>query len=261
MGPAQLGYFVFSGGGAIVLLIVAAAWATWSPRSRVARRVLAALALFYWLASTEVISENLRVLMAAPFEPLSRSAVPPGRTAIVLLGSGGYGALDWDGRQFAVSDRIGAARLLEAARVYHLVGADYIISSGGVGIVSENAQSAGVVMADALVSLGIPRDRIVVEDRSRNTRDEAVVIKEMLARRPVDQLVLVTSQFHMRRSLGTFRAVGLETIPAIAREPESFNAGRGWTKLLPSDKGLGETGLAAHEVMGIVVYTLRGWYR
>lgn len=219
------------------------------------------VAAFYWLVSMEFTADTLRALMAAPYPPLTRGAVPAGRSAVVLLGSGGYGALDWDGRQFAVSDRIGAARLLEAARVHKLVGADYIISSGGVGVVSQRAQSSGLVMADALIALGIPRDQVLLEDRSRNTRDEAVVIKEMLASRPVDHVVLVTSQFHMRRALGTFRAAGLDTIPAVAREPEGYQSGRGWRRFVPSDKALGETGLAAHEVMGIVVYGLRGWYR
>lgn len=256
---AQIGWFVFSGGGAIVFLALAAGWVAVSPGSKTARRVLMALGAAYWLASADATADVLRGLMAAPYAPLTRADVPAGRTAVVLLGSGGYGALDWDGRQFAVVDRIGAARLLEAARVFQLVGADYIVSSGGVGVVSRRARSAGVVMADALVSLGVPRDRIVVEAESTNTRDEAVIIREMLKSRPVDHLVLVTSQFHMLRSVGTFRAVGLDTIPAVAREPEDYETW--WGKAVPSDKALVETGLAAHEVMGIVVYALRGWYR
>lgn len=256
---AQIGWFVFSGGGAIVFLSLAAAWVLWSPRSRAARRALITVVALYWLAGSEFTADGLRAIMAAPYTPLTRSAVPPGRTAVVLLGSGGYGMLDWDGRQFAVSDRIGAARLLEAARVSALTGADFIVSSGGVGVVSQRARSSGVIMAEALLSLGVPRERIVIEARSANTRDEAVIIRDMLKSRPVDHVVLVTSQFHMLRSVGTFRAVGLETIPAIAREPEGYETW--WGKLVPSDKALVETGLAAHEVMGIVVYAARGWYR
>ena len=86
-----------------------------------------------------------------------------------------------------------------------------------------------------------------------------MIIKEILAQRPVDQVVLVTSSVHMRRSVGTFRAVGLPVIPAIAHETPSFE--RLWGQLIPSDKGLEETGMVAHEVMGLVVYRLRGWYR
>lgn len=256
---AQIGWFIFSGGGIVVFTTLAAVWLVWSRGSRAACRLMAGLAAFYWLAASEFTADALRALMAAPYAPLTRDAVPAGKTAVVLLGSGGAGVVDWDGSQFAVSDRIGAARLLEAARVFRLVGADYIISSGGVGIVSQRARSSGLVMADSLATLGIPKDRVVIEARSSNTRDEAVIIREMLQTRPVDHIVLVTSQLHMRRSVGTFRAVGLETIPAIAREPESYDAW--WLRAVPSDKALVETGLAAHEVAGIVAYTLRGWYR
>lgn len=256
---AQIGWFVFSGGGFIVLTSIAAVWLVWTRGSRAACRVMAGLSAFYWLAASEFTADALRALMASPYAPVTRDAVPPGKTAIVLLGSGGSGVVDWDGSQFAVSDRIGAARLLEAARVFRLVGAEYIISSGGVGIVSKRARSSGLVMADALVSLGVPRDRVVTEVRSANTRDEAVIIRGMLEKRPVDHIVLVTSQLHMRRSVGTFRAVGLDTIPAIAREPESDDTW--WLRAVPSDKALVDTGLAAHELAGILVYALRGWYR
>lgn len=256
---AQIGWFVFSGGGAIFFLALAGVWLLVSGGSRRARLALAALSLFYWLASTNFVADHLRSRIAAPYAPLTRQDVPPGRTAVVLLGSGGFGVRDWAGTQFAVVDRIGAARLLEAARVFRLVSADYIISSGGVGVVSERAQSSGRVMADALETLGIPRDRIVLEGRSANTRQEAVIIQEMLKNRPVDHVVLVTSQFHMRRSVGTFRAVGIDTIPAIAREPESIETW--WGRLIPTDKGLDDTGLAAHEVLGLAVYAARGWYR
>ena len=199
-----------------------------------------------------------RVLVAG-YAPLTATDVPPGRTAVVLLGSGTHVARDWDGRRFATVDRIGASRVAEAARVYHLIKPDFVISSGGLFEVTENSWPSGSSMADALVGLGVPRDRIVVEDQSETTRREAVIIKELLAQRPVDHVVLVTSSVHMRRSVGTFRAVGLPTIPAIAHETPSFD--RMWERLIPSDKGLEESGMVAHEVMGLVVYRLRGWYR
>ena len=81
----------------------------------------------------------------------------------------------------------------------------------------------------------------------------------MLSAHPVDHVVLVTSQFHMRRSVGTFKAAGIEVIPAIVREPQAFDT---WLeKLVPTDKGLKDSAMAAHEILGIVAYAVRGWYR
>ena len=63
----------------------------------------------------------------------------------------------------------------------------------------------------------------------------------------------------MRRSVGTFLAQGMSVIPAIAHETPPFD--RWWGKLIPTDKGLEESGMAAHELAGLVFYRLRGWYK
>ena len=78
----------------------------------------------------------------------------------------------------------------------------------------------------------------------------------MLPSLHVDHVILVTSGMHMRRSLGVFRAAGIDAIPAIANEPDST---KGWRdRFLPTGYGLGEASLVAHEVAGLAYYTLRG---
>ena len=256
---SDLGWFVFSAGGAIVFLIVGAIWALMSRGSRASRRYLAAIALLYWIFSADIVPEIARRLISVGYTPLTRADVPPGRIAVVLLGSGSFQFRDWSENHFAVVDRIGASRLLEASRVFRLLDADYIISSGGLATVTERNRASGLTMAEALTGLGIPTDRILVEAQSRTTRDEAVIVKQMLASHPVDRVVLVTSQIHMRRSVGAFKAVGLDVVPAVAREPVSIDTW--WGKLIPTDKALEETAMAAHEFLGLVVYAARGWYR
>jgi uncharacterized SAM-binding protein YcdF (DUF218 family) len=100
---------------------------------------------------------------------------------------------------------------------------------------------------------------VFVETQSTNTRDEAVIVKTMLEPRHVRQIVLVTSEYHMRRSIGTFRAVGLHTIPAIARDENATTAWQHWT--LPSNLGFEHNEVIVHEFAGIVYYRMRGWYR
>jgi uncharacterized SAM-binding protein YcdF (DUF218 family) len=255
---ASLAWFLFSSGGAIVLLSVAVGWTLLSRRSS-ARRFAIAVALFYWIASTDIVPDTIRVLLATGYHPLSRADVAPGRTAVVLLGSGSLRFRDWSENQLALIDPIGASRLLEASRVFHLLDAAYILSSGGLATLTDRNRPSGQTMAETLMTLGVPKERLLVETESRTTRHEAMVIKEMLSAHPVDHVVLVTSQFHMRRSVGTFKAAGIEVIPAIVREPQSFDTW--WEKLVPTDKGLKDSAMAAHEVLGIAAYAVRGWYR
>jgi hypothetical protein len=63
----------------------------------------------------------------------------------------------------------------------------------------------------------------------------------------------------MRRSIGSFRAVGVDVVPAIARD---LRRDVTWMqRWLPGDEGLGTASENAHELLGIVYYALRGWWR
>jgi uncharacterized SAM-binding protein YcdF (DUF218 family) len=105
----------------------------------------------------------------------------------------------------------------------------------------------------------VPGPAILVETDSQNTHDEAVIVKGMLEPLHADHIILVTSDEHMWRSVGTFRAQGMTVIPAIARSPHVQPA---WNvSLLPSTTGIMEAQDVAHEVGGALYYRLRGWYR
>lgn len=255
---SDFGWYFLSAGGAIVSLAAAAVWLALSRGSVASRRFLLLVALLYWIAGAYVVPDTIRAWMASPYHPLQRGDVPAGRVGVVLLGSGSAQFRDWSENKLAVVDPIAASRVLEAARVFRLLDADYIISSGGLITQTERLRPSGITMAETLQRLGVPHDRILIEAQSKTTRDEAVIVKGMLAGHPVDHVVLVTSQFHMRRSVGVFKAVGIDVIPAIAREPESLDTW--WQKMIPTDKGLEESSLAAHELGGMLVYRLRGWF-
>jgi uncharacterized SAM-binding protein YcdF (DUF218 family) len=251
--------YLLSSGGATACLAILTVWVVASRGSAASRRSLAAATIAYWLAGAYIVPETATRLLASPYSKLTAEDVPPGRTAVVLLGSSAYQVGDWAGAHFSTLDRISASRLLETARIYRLIRPDYVISSGGLANPNDWARPAGPAMADALVTLGVPRDRIVMEARSTTTHDEAVIVHDLLAARPVEHVILVTSQFHMRRSVGTFRAEGIDVIPGVAYYEPRID--RWWGKLVPTDKGLEETALVAHEVAGIGEYLWRGWYR
>jgi len=68
------------------------------------------------------------------------------------------------------------------------------------------------VMADGLVRLGVPRDRLLLETRSHNRREQAANTAELLRKRGTKRFVLVTASGHMPRTLSAFRARGLDPI-------------------------------------------------
>src|SRR5207244_11392553 len=96
---------------------------------------------------------------------------------------------------------------------------------------------SALTMRNELVQLGVPAERIVLEASSQTTRDEAVLIAPMLRAMSVTRIVLITSDIHMRRALGAFRAVGIDPVPAIADDP--FQAPSSFTVYIPPPDGPG----------------------
>lgn len=120
-----------------------------------------------------------------------------------------------------------------------------------------------VTEAEAAVALfrdvGIAPDRMVFEDRSRNTRENALFTREIVAPKPGERWVLVTSAFHMPRAIGCFRAVGLD----LEAYPVDFRTeGRAAQDLRPFGRlsdGMRITDLAIKEWLGLLTYRVAGY--
>ncbi|MDR1989820.1 MAG: YdcF family protein [Acidobacteriaceae bacterium] len=255
---ADLLWFLFSASGLISALIATGVWVLLARRSRAPRVALLLVIAFYAIAGWYPVSRSVSRRIEAEYaHALTASDVPSGSTAVVLLGSGSDTFFDWDSHIVSLPDPIGMERTLEAARVFTLLNASYLVSAGGQALDEAPREPAAVSMQTVLIWLGVPADRIVLERESRNTHDQALAIKRLLPSLNVEHIVLVTSSIHMRRSLGAFRAAGINAFPAAARETEydlSLTL-----RLLPSAVGLRESALAAHEIAGYFYYKRRGW--
>ena len=113
------------------------------------------------------------------------------------------------------------------------------------------------VMRRGLLELGVPDSRIVLESESKVTRDEAIFTAQLLRDRGITSCILVTSDTHMRRALGTFRRAGLNAVPAIALDPIGFASRR--RRWVPTQQALEFSQEVLHEYIGLAWYRLRGW--
>ena len=252
--------YVISDGGVTLLFMACAIWISRRFDSRMVRRTVLALALVTALLSVCSVSYLGSLALVGSFHPfVAQDLVQGRRTVVVILGSGSWSTSNWDAERFTMVDHSAAARVIEAIRVYRLAHPALIISSGGTPNPRSKERPSGTTMREALIGFGVPPDRIIVETGSRTTHDEAVIVAPMLRTAGAEQVILVTSEVHMRRSLGTFRAEGIDAIPAIARD---VIRERTWTEWwLPSSEGLRLTQWNAHELLGIAYYRLRGWFR
>ena len=108
-----------------------------------------------------------------------------------------------------------------------------------------------------LEDLGVAPDRIIAEDRSRNTIENAVFSRRLADPKPGQRWLLVTSAYHMPRSVAAFRAAGfpVEPYPVDWRTRGLIDALRPFSSL---GEGLRRTDTAVREWVGLVAYRLAG---
>ena len=107
--------------------------------------------------------------------------------------------------------------------------------------------------------VGFDTSKMVFEDRSRNTRENAVFSKELMQPAEGETWVLVTSALHMPRSVGSIRAVGWPVVPW----PVDYRTGPAQHLHFRAPWGFSEhfeaLQTALHEWTGLIYYRMRGW--
>jgi uncharacterized SAM-binding protein YcdF (DUF218 family) len=108
----------------------------------------------------------------------------------------------------------GADRATHAVQLYKLGKIKKILITGGQGLNPANPNTEAELLRDFMVMTGVPREDVLVENKAKNTRENALFSKEILIQEGfnLDQnFLIITSAFHMPRSKGCFDKVGLQT--------------------------------------------------
>lgn len=142
------------------------------------------------------------------------------------------------------------ARRFPQARVVFAGGSGRLSDLGGIDA-SEGA------MAEALFrSMGLPADRLLIEDRSRNTAENAALSLPLAAPEPGETWVLVTSAFHMPRAMTSFARAGWPDMIAypVDHRSEPLRGNIRWSLA----DNLVDLNTAAKEYVGRLAYGLAG---
>jgi uncharacterized SAM-binding protein YcdF (DUF218 family) len=132
-----------------------------------------------------------------------------------------------------------------------------ILFTGGSGKLISNDAREGDFAGAIFESLGIAKSRLIMERGSRNTVENAEFSKAMVSPKAGERWLLVTSAFHMPRSVGLFRKAGF----AIEPYPVDWRVGgRGdlWTFNTMVAEGFGRIDTAVREWIGLVAYRATG---
>jgi uncharacterized SAM-binding protein YcdF (DUF218 family) len=142
----------------------------------------------------------------------------------------------------------------ELARAYP--DARIVFTGGSDALIFEDLPEAPFAVRQ-LEALGVAHDRIIAEEQSRNTVENAVFSRLMADPKAGEKWLLVTSAFHMPRAIGVFRAAGfpVEAYPVDWRTRGPVDVTRPFYSLA---LGLSRTDVAMHEWVGLLVYRLTG---
>ena len=224
----------------------------WRQRLRSSMALGALAFVWLWAWSTPVLSLWLRGTVEDLYPPLPIATVPQAQAIVVL----GGGIAPPSGKSTEINLNAATDRVWFAARLFHAGKAPLVLLTGG-GDLERQAFSEARAMAVFLQDLGVPAQAIVLEEASRNTRQNAAFSASLLKTRGIEHILLVTSALHMPRALPLFKAQGLQVTSA----PTDFEASQeppsdllAW---LPDAGALNGSALAIKELVGLWAQSVR----
>jgi uncharacterized SAM-binding protein YcdF (DUF218 family) len=150
-------------------------------------------------------------------------------------------------------DRIVAA----AALAHRYPNARIVFSGGSANLVSDDSAKEADYAVSVFERLGIAKSRLTVERRSRNTQENAEFSRALLAPKAGERWLLVTSAYHMPRSVGVFRKAGFAVEPYPADWRTGGRIDRPGFSTFASE-GLDHTDSALREWIGLAAYRISG---
>lgn len=200
---------------------------------------------------------SLGALMLHPLEDrFARPEPVPERVdGIIVLGGGFEGAVNLARGGYELN--ASGDRFVETAVLARRYPAAPVVVSGGTGTMVLEGEGDADTAPRLLTALGIDESRLVLESRSRNTDENARFTRDMVNPQPGQTWLLVTSAFHMPRSVLLFEKAGFEIVPW----PTDYRTAGDETPGLAQDNeidSLQNTAIAIREWIGLVAYRFTG---
>lgn len=248
---SKLIWFFIQPLGLVLLALLLATTGFLFRSRRLARRLVVALTLAFTAACLLPVGDLVMLPLENRFQKPDR--LPATLEGIIILGgpeqptlSGARGEPMLGGaaeRLFAALDL--ARRFPEAQVVF----------SGGLGDPWNGIPPQSDIFRDTMLMAGLPEQRMVLEGQARNTDENVLLLKQMLQPQPGQNWVVVTSAYHMPRSMGLFAKAGWKVVPW----PVDY---RGLPPMLLPRADLVEQvevlNIAVHEWIGLAAYWATG---
>lgn len=250
---AKIFWFVVQPLGALLVLLVLAVIALllgW-------RRIGTGFAVLALLVTFVSGWTSVGAMALHPLENrFERPSPPPDNVAgIIVLGGFFEGAINLARGGYELNSS--ADRIVEAAVLARRYPQARVVVTGGSGSLLLDGEADGATAPRLLEALGIERGRMVLEDQSRDTYENALFTRELVEPQEGETWLLVTSAFHMPRSVMLFGRAGFDVVPwpVDYRTTGEDSLGLSRNNVVHT---LQTTGVALREWIGLVAYWVTG---
>lgn len=221
---------------------------------RLRRRWLSALGIaVLTLASLNVVSSPFLRVLEDSYPAIRVPDCPPA-DAIVVLG----GNIHAEAPAAPIEWNEASDRFQRGVELFQAGKAPYLVFTAAQ-IPWRPTITEGSLLRDEAARRGVPIDKIILtENLVANTAGEAGELKLLMDHRAWRRIILVTSAFHMRRSMRLMRHAGVNAQPF----PTDYRAHRQQPleaiDFLPQADSVNNTEIAVREWLGILYYAIRG---
>lgn len=154
----------------------------------------------------------------------------------------------------------GVDRVIEAVELYNRKKIKKILLTGGSGYVFTPQFKEAVLLKKVLINLSIPDSDLIIENESRNTYENAKFTADRLKSRQFgNRYIIITSAFHMRRTMACFNKQGIIADQFPVDEHSVVQSFTPDNLIVPDVNALATWDMLIHEWIGILLYRLSGF--
>lgn len=228
--------------GIFVLILIILSVKLFKTNSKLGKKLLLFTIVFYIFTIPLVANSTIRLLEKSYGVPES-----PSGDVIVILGGGA--TLDTPNLDFKGHlSGFAANRLLTSVQLYKKLNVPIIISGGKV---YKSTGTESEISKNILISMGIPENKIIIENRSLNTSQNAEFTKKIIDSNNYKSPVLVTSAFHMKRAVIQFHKFNIKVTPFPTDYQTNINEHIELNDFIPSSDAMVKLSLSIKELIGI----------
>lgn len=237
----------------IIILFIFLAFAF---KSDVLRRISAFLALIItFLFTNQALYTYVIQRWAVPIVPIS--TVSDYDVAIVL---GGASRIDMSDTDRVFLNENAGDRIVHAVQLYKTGKVKKILFTSGSAALTGMKISEASQAKKLFYMLGVPKEDLLLEDRSRNTYENALYSKQILDTLNLGKkYMLVSNGLHLKRGLACFEKLGVKCTPFSIDNDGDYDRKEWHMYIMPKIYVMSGWERFFHEYFGYWAYKFQGY--